>query len=162
VSASFHFACVTAFDRGLGGLSQVLKRAETVGGIDIADTRLAPDMYPLSEQVVIACDFARNTSARVLGLAVQPPGSVASFTEAQQLIADAKAFLATLKADAFEGLETKSVTFPVGLDERTATALQYVLGFAAPTFHFHNVMAYAIVRNQGGALTKRDYFGVPG
>ena len=162
MSGAFAFACVTAFDRGLGGLSQVLKRAEVSDKNGVMDARLAPDMYTLAKQVSVACDFARNAPARVLGLEVKPEGAVSSYADAQKLIADTRAFLQGLDAAKFEGLEDKPVTYPIGDQERTSAALQYVMGFAAPNFHFHNVAAYAIARSQGVALNKRDYFGVPG
>jgi hypothetical protein len=33
----------------------------------LADARLAPDMYPLTRQVQLACDFAKNGCARLAG-----------------------------------------------------------------------------------------------
>ena len=39
------------------------------------------------------------------------------------------------------------------------TATNYLLHFALPNFFFHSSMAYAILRNQGFAIGKRDYLG---
>jgi hypothetical protein len=162
MSGAFAFACITAFDRGLSGLAQVLKRAEASGKGGIMDARLSPDMYPLSRQISVACDFARNAPARVLGLAAAPEAPVSTFADAQKLIVETRAFLQGLDASKFEGLEVKPVTYPIGDQERTSPAIQYLMGFAAPNFNFHSVAAYMIVRNQGVALTKRDFFGIPG
>lgn len=62
--------CIPLFSQTLAALSANLEKAEayaTARGFDpklLLDTRLFPDMYPLSQQIRIACDFAKSTSAR--------------------------------------------------------------------------------------------------
>src|SRR5580698_3472311 len=61
----------------LRSLQQILDKAvqQAAGkGIDLAalpNARLAPDMFPLAKQVQIACDAAKNATARLTGR--EPP-----------------------------------------------------------------------------------------
>jgi hypothetical protein len=60
----------------LAALSGMLSKAEAHAGLRKVDStlllssRLAPDRFPLSQQVEIACDFAKSTLARLAGLEV--------------------------------------------------------------------------------------------
>src|SRR5262245_44194173 len=73
---SMYQASVPVFGQILGALSNVLAKAETHANakkIDLAvllGSRLAPDMFPLSRQLHIACDFAKSTTARLAGIEV--------------------------------------------------------------------------------------------
>ena len=42
-------------------------RAKSIDGAVLANARLAPDMFPLIRQVQIACDTAKNGTARLMG-----------------------------------------------------------------------------------------------
>ena len=69
-------ASVPVFAQILEALAGVLEKAEahaTARKIDPAvliAARLAPDMFPLSRQVQIACDFAKGATARLAGVEV--------------------------------------------------------------------------------------------
>src|ERR1044071_2598248 len=76
MAISMHDLSVTVFARSLRNLSGILDEA----GIHaaerkfdpqvLASARLAPDMFPLTRQVQIACDFAKGCSARLAGVEV--------------------------------------------------------------------------------------------
>src|SRR5262249_40070904 len=42
-------------------------KAKSFDGAVLANARLAPDMFPLTQQVQIACDMAKNGTARLMG-----------------------------------------------------------------------------------------------
>src|ERR1051325_4441243 len=46
-------------------------KAKSFDGAVLANARLAPDMFPLTRQVQIACDMAKNGTARLMGK--EPP-----------------------------------------------------------------------------------------
>jgi uncharacterized protein len=46
-------------------------KAKSFDGSVLANARLAPDMFPLTRQVQIACDMAKNCTARLMGK--EPP-----------------------------------------------------------------------------------------
>src|SRR5260370_6074045 len=83
----FEFS-VAVFLRGHGILAELLRKAEAdaaerkIAPTVLLAARLFPDMYPLTGQVRAACDTAKRTTARLVG--VEPPrfeDNEASFEE---------------------------------------------------------------------------------
>ena len=76
MALSMYEASVPVFVRMLEALSAVLDKAEAfaavkkIDGTVLAASRIAPDMFPMSRQVQIACDFAKGTAARLAGVDV--------------------------------------------------------------------------------------------
>jgi uncharacterized protein len=164
---SLYDACVGVADVRLAGLDGFVRKAwdEAQGRKFeeqvLLDARLFPDMFPLRRQIQIACDFAKNGSARAAGL--EPPAmpdEEASFDELFARIAATRAFLKTLDAGQFEGREDVEVSFPMGPNERgSLPAGAYVARYMLPNFYFHLTTAYGILRASGLSLGKRDFFG---
>jgi len=164
---------IGVFGRGLNGLDTLRAKAVAFGkdkGMnegDILGWRLYPDMFPLYSQFQIICDFARLAPARIVGAKVPeaifsgPLSDPTSFETLENHISNAKAYIAEFTADQFEGRETAEITFPIGDQEMTTTAAQYLFGFATQNYFFHLVTAYNILRNIGVPLGKRAYFGQP-
>ena len=73
MTSPIYTASIPVFKQMLGGLSQVLAKAEahaTAKNIDpnaLLQARLFPDMFPLLRQVQVATDFAKSVSARLAG-----------------------------------------------------------------------------------------------
>ena len=74
MTISMYQASVPVFQQGLAALSGVLDKAAAHAAarkIDPAvllQTRLFPDMFPLTRQVQIAADFAKGCPARLAGV----------------------------------------------------------------------------------------------
>ncbi|KQT10912.1 DUF1993 domain-containing protein [Ramlibacter sp. Leaf400] len=121
--------------------------------------RLAPDMLPLSRQIQIACDAAKNGVARISGVeAPKFEDNETTFDELRARIAKTLAWLETVPADKLDGTEDKDITFPVGRDAtRTMKGEAYLKHWALPNFFFHVTTAYAILRHNGVELGKADY-----
>ncbi|WP_073974661.1 DUF1993 domain-containing protein [Erythrobacter donghaensis] len=128
----------------------------------ILAARLHPDMHPLVRQVQIACDIAKNAAAR---LTATPAPSFAddedSIAALRRRIADTLAFLATIEEEAWAGAESRRVAFAFGGRPVEAGGEDYLLGFAVPNCLFHTAITYAILRNLGIPLGKRDFLGSP-
>ena len=77
MSFSMSQASIPVFEQGLNALSGLLSKAEKFAAAKKIDpsvllgTRLSPDMFPLTRQVQIVTDQAKNGSARLAG--VEPP-----------------------------------------------------------------------------------------
>jgi hypothetical protein len=121
--------------------------------------RLAPDMLPFASQIRIACDTAKNAAARVGGLeAPEFLDDETTFAQIQERIRNSATWLDTVPADAFDGRETREITFPVGREKtRTMLAEAYLKHHALPNFFFHVVTAYNLLRQAGADLGKRDF-----
>jgi hypothetical protein len=80
----------------------------------LTEARLAPDMFPLTRQVQIACDQAKSAAARLTGQ--EPP----KFEDTEQTLDQLKArirrtldYIEGVPAAAYQGAETRRVEFPL-------------------------------------------------
>lgn len=168
MTISLYQASIPGFIRALENLSSILKKAEGSAadrGIDpliFTNARLAPDMFPLKQQVQIATDQVKGFAARVAGVDVPSyPDTENTFPELQERIAKTIAFLKTITPEQIDGQEDKQITFKrrTGPDWNFK-GLPYLTDFVLPNLHFHCTTAYAILRHNGVALGKMDYLGL--
>ena len=163
---SMHAMTVDVFTRTLGNLSAMLQKglahaaAREFDPAVLLAARLAPDMYPLTRQVQIACDQAKNSVARLA--AQEPPRFADTETTFEQLharIAGTIDYLKSVPASALEGSETRDVKVPQGERTLEFKGLAYVQHTALPNVFFHVASAYAILRHNGVELGKGDFLG---
>jgi hypothetical protein len=165
MTISLYSASVPVFQHMLGNLAHILGKAQAhaqARNIDptaLTTFRLAPDMLPLTRQVLIACDGAKNGVARLSGVeAPKFEDNEASFADLQARIQKTLDYLATVPAAALAGKDDTDVTFPVGKDKtRTMKGEAYLTSWVLPNFYFHVTTAYAILRHNGVELGKPDF-----
>jgi uncharacterized protein len=159
-------ASLPVFEIGLSALSGVLDKAAAHAAARKIDPsvllgwRLAPDMFALVRQVQVACDQAKNGSARLAG--VEPPkmeDNEASIDQLRERISKTIAFLKTLDAKAIDASSGRDITFPLGPNKGQMKGGDYLDHFVLPNFYFHLTAAYAAVRNFGVDVGKRDFLG---
>jgi hypothetical protein len=164
---SMYQASVPVLAQHLGALRGILLKAEaqaTATKIDPAvllQSRLYPNMFPLTRQVQIAADFAKGPPARLAGL--EPPvypDTETTFGELYARIDKTLAYLKTLTPAQIDGQEQRTIEIKVGGQPTTFKGLTYLLSFALPNFFFHATTAYAILRHNGIEIGKRDFMGV--
>ena len=166
MTISMYAASVPVFKHILTSLSEILDKAAAHAGAKkiepdaLLQARLFPDMFTLRRQVLIACDFAKGTSARLAGVEVPKyDDNEASFAELKARIAKTLAFIETLSAAQIDGSEDRDITVQAGPNTLQFKGLPYLLHYALPNFYFHVVTAYAILRHNGLELGKRDFVG---
>jgi uncharacterized protein len=159
-------ATVPSFIRHLNALSVIIDKAEAYAAEKkfapeaLLQARLFPDMFDFIGQVQTASDQAKGGTARVANVEVPKfPDTEKTFPELKARIAKTIAFLESIKPAQFEGREQAEVTFPVGNGTRSMKAQDYLLGFVIPHFYFHCTTAYGLLRHNGLAIGKRDFFG---
>ena len=167
MTISIHSISVETFVPMLTTLSNLLdKGAEhaRAKGTDVnalATARLAPDMFPLSTQVLFSCHQAKECVACLTGQ--ESPvleNKEMSFAEMKSLIEKTIAHLKSLKSSAFDGAEDRQIIVPLqGTMELHVNGLQLLSEWTLPNFYFHLVTAYDILRHEGVELGKRDYMG---
>ena len=154
------------FEIGLNALSGVLDKAVAFAAAKKVDAavllgyRLAPDMFALARQVQVACDQAKNGTARLAG--VEPPkfeDTETTLDHLKERIAKTVAFLKTLDATAIDASADREITFPLGPSKGQMKGGDYLNHFMLPNFYFHLTSAYAIVRHCGVEVGKRDFLG---
>ncbi len=163
---SLYATSVPVFTQFLDALAAFLRKAEAhaetkkIAPEVLLGLRLSPDMFPLTRQVQIACDFAKNTAGRLAGDEVPKfADEEKSFAELQERIAKTKAYVLGLAASSFEGAAERQVTFPIAGKPFSMKGADYLAHFALPNFYFHMSAAYAILRANGVDLGKRDFLG---
>jgi hypothetical protein len=134
-------------------------KAKSFDGAVLANARLAPDMFPLTRQVQIACDMAKNGTARLMGK--EPP----KFEDNEQTLDQLKSRIERTieyleKADraALQGAEDREISIPFP-DGRVLEmkGLPFLRDWTLPHFYFHVVTAYDILRHNGVEIGKLDY-----
>jgi hypothetical protein len=165
MAISMSSASLPIFRTMLGNLEHFLAKglahaqARNFDSAVLAGSRLAPDMLPLTRQVLIACDAAKNGVARISGVeAPRFEDNETTFEELRTRIGKTLAWLDTVPAHMLDGTEEKEITFPVGRDAtRTMKGEAYLKHWVLPNFFFHVTTAYAILRHNGVELGKADY-----
>lgn len=148
----------------LGNLSHLLIKAQDFidqkkcDPVAITQYRLAPDMFPLTKQVFIACDMAKNGLARISGLeAPKFDDTESTIEELRERIQKTLTFLESIPASSVDGKEETDITFPVGPSTRTMKAQAYLLHWIFPNMYFHITTVYNILRHNGVEIGKRDF-----
>jgi len=167
MSLSMYQASAPIFDKMLANLSGILAKAAAwaesrkIEPAVLLTARLAPDMFALTRQVQIACDFAKGTCARLAGAELPKfEDNEASFADLQARIARTRQFVATFKPAQIDGTEDRDIRFQGGRGAVMEFKGQaYLTGFALPNFYFHTSMAYAILRHNGLDIGKGDFIG---
>ena len=165
---SMYEALIPVANHMLGNLSKILDKgaafaeAKKIDQAVLTGARLAPDMFPLTRQVQIACDSAKGAVARLAGVEIpKHEDTEQSFAELKTRIAKTIDFLESVPAAKVDGTEDKEVVLQMRSGERRFKGMQYLLGHAYPNFYFHVTTAYNILRHNGIEIGKRDYLGNP-
>jgi hypothetical protein len=160
-------ASVPIFLHMLKNLTAILEKAEAFAkdrDIEpevLVNWRLAPDMLPLSNQIQIAADFAKGTTARLAGAQVPSyPDEETTLAELKARIAKTVKFVEGFKPKDIDGSETRDITLIVGGQEMRFKGEPYLVHFALPNFYFHVTTAYDILRRCGVDIGKRDFIGM--
>jgi hypothetical protein len=170
MALSFHDATVPQFLQILPGVLANLDRAEAwakekgVPASEILGKQLAPDMHSLAYQFRYAMFHSagaiRAAQAGLFQVDVTPAPE--DFATLRTMLNDAVTYLKSVDAAEFEALQDREVAFEYGGNVLMRfSAVNYLLSFALPNFYFHVSMAYAILRNLGFDVGKRDFLGAP-
>ncbi|HZX80747.1 MAG TPA: DUF1993 domain-containing protein [Lysobacter sp.] len=168
MTISMYAASVPVFERALRNLRHILARGEAHArerGDDVdglLGLRLIDDMLPLSRQVQIACDMAKNGAARLAGRS--PPVFEDTETRLPDLYARIDRtldFIGGLDAPAIDGSEARDIALTLRSGEMRFTGQDYLLSFVLPNLYFHVTVVYALLRAQGAPLGKMDFIAGP-
>jgi len=166
VKISVYTMAIDTFVPMLRSLSNILDKgaehakAKTLDSAALVNGRLAPDMYTLAQQVQLASDHVKDSTAHLTGQ--EPP----RFENNEQTLDDLKAriagtihYLQKARATAFEGAEDRDITIPILANnmEFEMNCVQFLRDWALPHFYFHVVTAHDILRHNGVDIGKRDY-----
>ncbi|WP_159016668.1 DUF1993 domain-containing protein [Cognatiluteimonas profundi] len=166
MSITMYQASVPVFLRALSSLRGVLQKGEAFAvekGFApevLVQTRLIADMLPLSRQVQIACDMAKNGSFRLAGQ--EPPKFEDDETDFAQLYSRIDRTIAVIRdlpADQIDGSEARPIHLQMRSGALDFEGLYYLLDFVLPNLYFHCTTTYAILREAGVPIGKMDFMG---
>ena len=166
MSLSVYQCSVPVFERCLVAFMGVLDKAEAHAAARKFDAanylsmRLAPDMLPLTRQIQIFCDHAKNAPYRLAGI-VAPviEDKETTLAELRARIQATLAHLKTADAKAIDAGAEREIILPFGGTKMKMQGGDYLLHFALPIFYFHMTTAYDILRSAGVEIGKRDFLG---
>lgn len=161
-----HAATVGVVVPMLQQLDKMLERAETHAqakklepGV-LEGLRLAPDMFPLSRQVQLTCDFAKNGVYRLAGIdPPKMPDDEKTLAELRGRVTRTLALIEAVTPDKLEGTLDRLVTVPLRTRTLELEGLPYIQRWTLPNFFFHLTTVYALLRNAGVELGKQDFLG---
>jgi hypothetical protein len=166
MAISLYDFSVPVLTHGLTNLSAILDKAaahaaeKKFDSIVLVQARLFPDMHALARQVQIACDTAKGAAARLAG--IEPPkheDNEVTLADLKARIAKTVDFLKTITETQLKDADSRPIElkFPSGTFK--FTSVKYLTDFVLPNFYFHISMVYALLREDGVELGKRDYLG---
>lgn len=127
---------------------------------NFVSARFFPDMLPFVNQVRIACDYAKNTSAALAGkTAPKHEDNETTMADLRGRIAKCLAYVDTFTEGDFGNTKLDTL---VQLPNRPGKALrldQYLLQRQIPNFFFHVTTAYDLLRAGGVEIGKTDFIG---
>jgi uncharacterized protein len=166
MTISMYNASVPVFKQLLSALSAILIKAEQRVSNEmkpetLLHARLFPDMFDFTRQVQIATDFAKGVTARLAGQEVPVyEDNETTFNELQARIAKTLQFISSITPEEINSSEEREIiTRPGTPKEKKFNGESYLLHYGLPQFFFHITTAYAILRNNGIEIGKRDYMG---
>ncbi|KAI0529964.1 hypothetical protein GGR58DRAFT_276482 [Xylaria digitata] len=126
---------------------------------ELLGARLAEDMWPLSQQIVITTLHSAMTVLKLTGTA---PNQInfgpAPLEDCKKYLTETLALLEAVTPESVNGKETSTVGARMGPGaEAQMKAVDFVEGYLKPNVLFHVTTLYDILRSKGAPLGKKDY-----
>jgi uncharacterized protein len=168
MTISMYQASIPVSIRALNNLANILEKgaayAETkkIDPSVLINSRLSPDMLPLSKQVQIASDIVNRGAARLAGVeAPKFEDNETTFGQLIDRIHKTISQLNTFKPEQIDGSEEREITLQMGDNTLSFQGTPYLFYFVLPNLYFHVTTAYNILRHCGVELGKQDFLGQP-
>ncbi|MGN6827615.1 DUF1993 family protein [Paucibacter sp. M5-1] len=149
--------------RAQAWLDKAAAQLDAAGGSEAAllQTRLAPGMFTLAQQIHTAAGFAQRACAPLAEVEMPAlgQGDAASLAELQARLARALAFVESLDAAALRAAAGRRLRTQAGEAWLELESAEFLQLYALPNFFFHLGMAYALLRQAGVPLGKPDFDG---
>lgn len=167
MSLTMHNSSVPVFVRMFTNMLTWLDKAQAHAETRKFDTanylglRLAPDMLPFTKQIQIAADMAKGCVSRLAGVDVPKWDDNETTLDAlRERIRKTLDYVQSIPAAQIDGSEGREVLLPTRVGDPLRFAGEtYLKHYVLPNLYFHTSMAYALLRQAGVELGKRDYLG---
>ncbi len=161
----YYEVTIAHFAKILKNLSMILDKAAHFAETKkfdsevLLNSRLAPDQFPLTKQIQIACDTAKLCASRVTGKdAPSHPDTEKTLVELKSRIESVVDYLGTFSSKDFTETKERRISQP-RWEGQYLMGDEFIIEHAIPNFYFHITTAYAILRHNGVDVGKKDYLG---
>jgi hypothetical protein len=167
MSSPLHTATVGVYLQILPQVARLIDKAEAhcrENGLPaqaLTDARLAPDMWNFAKQVMCAVQHSAGAAQALRNGKTGPDMTdpPLEFAPLRQAVTDAIALLEGVTPAEVGAAGGRDILFEFGSGRMEFLGEDYLLSFALPNFFFHATSAYAVLRNQGLPVGKRDFLG---
>ncbi|TRY32610.1 DUF1993 domain-containing protein [Aliiglaciecola sp. M165] len=157
---------IEIFERYLNQLITILEKAQgfcaeqTIKETELLEERLAPDMFPLKQQISTAINFTIRICAPLannphLNVPINTKSFADCIASCEQMIQR----LYELEIDQHFADNLPMIQSTSGFQENEFHAMEYIYAYGLPNFIFHLSMVYSILRKNGVPLSKGDFDG---
>ena len=167
MTPSLYAATIPSKLQMLSALLSIMDKAQAhsaeqgVGLDELVKAQLAPDMLPLAYQIRAAADYSAGAidavRKGVFGPNMDPAPE--DFAALRGLVAKAHEALSATEATEIDSLVGRPMLFAMGDFKIHFTTEDFLLSFVQPSFYFHVVTAYDILRWKGLPIGKLDFLG---
>lgn len=152
--------CASAVERMEAWMDKAERHAEMkhINVEVLMNWQLAPDMAPFTFQIQSACEYLKGGVAGLVGL--QPPSDrnvETDIAETRALIRKTVTFVRSITKEQLADVGDRMIRL-AWLDE-PIDAGRFLVEVISPNVYFHVGNAYAILRQGGVDVGKRDYIG---
>ncbi|MFJ1269648.1 DUF1993 family protein [Legionella lytica] len=166
MSFSMYELTIPVMLRNLGILSEYMDKAAAYAiekNIDpsvLINTRLAPDMLPLSGQIQRFSDNCKGGVAKLAGIpSPRFPDTESTFAELKERLTKTAGFLQDIKPELLNGDDNRLLEIKVRQESISVSARTYLLSMLLPNIFFHLTTTHDILRHNGMDVGKMDYLG---
>ena len=125
----------------------------------LLQSRLAPDQFPLIQQIQFVTDTAKFCAAYLSGTeAPVHDDKETTLSELTSRIDGVSSYLNKFSAQDFVGAEERKVRRP-NWEGKYLTGHEFAMMHALPNLYFHMTTAYSILRHNGVDIGKKDFSG---
>jgi uncharacterized protein len=121
-------------------------------------SQLAPDMFTFTRQIQIASDGARQNLFLLAGKEhVKIDDTETTIVALRERVKKTEAIINELTATDFANADERHITLEYWPEGTYMDGKDFLVQQAIPNFMFHMTTAYAILRNQGVVIGKKDF-----
>ena len=161
-----YYAALQQFAKTLRNLDTLLEKAvkhaeaRKFDPNNYCTARIAPDMFPFTRQIQIACDVAKGAAAALANK--EPPkfeDTEHTMEQLRERIRKTLGYLETFTADDFKTIDAQTVVKLPNPQGKAMHAQEFLLSRAIPNLYFHVTTAYDLLRSGGVEVGKGDFLG---
>ncbi len=166
MNISLYQATIPTYLQIIGSVIALLNKAEIhcvsnqVSTDELVQARLADDMLPFTFQITSVCHHSMGAIEGLRKGVFSPDGTMLEeFGSLRDMLTTAQLALEALSEEEINAFVGKPMRFEYGDIVENYLAEEFLLSFSQPSFYFHAITTYNILRWKGVPVGKRDFLG---